>query len=211
MDWATVFDGEAGQVHCPPGKTHHTGGSFITVRGTVKAGRADIRTVRQLTLADIRTAIPALATQTSIPISLVVYQDKTQRASGVIGTVTADTPLARVNQTLSNLRSNTRHAVDLTAGGGINNILITTCFRTGETPADLSRPLGHHDDINHGDWASGCFAFADRKGPNHRQKVQACLCGARNSSGDWAQTDSEAGYEYISDPGYRTTLGCTTN
>ncbi len=210
MDWATVFDGEAGQVHCPPGKTHHTGGSFITVRGTVKADRADIRTVRLLDISTIQSIIPALGTQTSIPISLVVYQDKTRRGSEVIGNVTADTPLA-VNQTLNNLRSNTRHAVDLTAGNNVNNILITTCFRTGETPEDLSRPLRHHDDINHGDWASGCFAFADRKGPNHRQKVQACLCGARNSSGQWARTDADAGYEYISDAGYRTTLGCTTN
>ncbi len=90
-------------------------------------------------------------------------------------------------------------------------VLATTCFRTGETPADLSRSLAHYDDINHGGQAGGCFAFADLKGRNHRRKVNACLCGARNSSGQRARTDSEAGYEYISSPGYRTTLGCTTN
>ncbi len=140
-----------------------------------------------------------------------MYQGSTARSNLSIGTVTADTPLAPVTRTFTGLQSNARHTADLVAGSNVNNVLATTCFRTGETPADLSRPLQYHDDINHGDWASGCFAFADLKGPNHRNKVQACLCGARNSSGQWARTDADAGYEYISDAGYRTTLGCTTN
>ena len=140
-----------------------------------------------------------------------MYQGNTIRAIESIGTVTADTPLAPFTRTYTGLQSNARHAVDLIAGGNVNNVLATTCFRTGETPADMSRPLGHHDDINHGDWASGCFAFADRKGPNHRKKVTACFCGARNSSGDWAQTDSADGYEYMKDATWRSQVGCTTN
>ncbi len=128
-----------------------------------------------------------------------------------VGTVTGDTPLAPVTQTFSGLTSNTRHAADLVAGAGFNNVLLTACFRTGEIPADLSRPLAHYDDINHGDMASGCYAFTDLNGPNLRKKINACQCGARNASGDWAQTDAEDGYEYISSPDYRTTLGCTTN
>ncbi len=93
----------------------------------------------------------------------------------------------------------------------LNNVLTTICFRTGETPADLSRPLAHYDDINHGGTAGGCYAFADLNGPSHRKKVNACQCGARNGSGQWARTDADDGFTYISSPGYRTTLGCTTN
>ncbi len=211
VDWATVFDGEAGQVHCPPGKTHHTGISFRTQPGTVKADRADVRIGSTLDLANIKTFIPALATQTSIPVSIRVYQGNTSRAVDMIGTITADTPLAPVTRTFTGLQSNARHAADLVAGNNVNNVILTTCFRTGETPADMSRPLGHHDDINHGDWASGCFAFADRKGPNHRKKVIACFCGARNSSGDWARTDSADGFTYMLPDARRTELGCTTN
>ena len=140
-----------------------------------------------------------------------MYQGNTIRAFESIGTVTADTPLAPFTRTFTGLQSNARHAVDLVAGSNVNNVLTTTCFRTGETPADMSRPLGHHADINHGDWASGCFAFADRKGRNHRQKVIACFCGARNSSGSWARTDAEDGYEYMKDATWRSQVGCTTN
>ncbi len=106
---------------------------------------------------------------------------------------------------------NARHAADLIAGNNINNVIATTCFRTGETPADLSRSLGHYDDINHTGTAGGCYACADLNGPNHRQKVNACLCGARNAPGQWARTDAAASFTYISSPGYRATLDCTTN
>ncbi len=198
-------------MHCPPGKTHHLGFSFNTVRGLVKTNRADVRVGRSLAIGTIRDIIPALALQTSIPISIRVYEGRTARNNLQIGTVTADTPLAPITRTFTGLRSNTRHAADLVAGNNVNNVILTTCFRTGETPADLSRPLAHHNDINHGDWASGCFAFADFKGPNHRQKVTACQCGARNSSGQWARTDSADGYEYILPAPRRTELGCTTN
>ncbi len=148
-------------------------------------------------------------TSTSVNVRIRVYE-ASQEVVVPIATVLQGSSLATFNRTFNGLRSNTRHAADLVAGD-INNVLLTTCFRTGETPADLSRPLGQYGDINHGDWASGCYAFADLKGPNYRKKVNACLCGARNSSDDWARTDSEAGYEYISSPGYRITLGCTTN
>ncbi len=198
-------------MHCPPGKTHDISGGFRTRSGTLKADRATVQTNYSISLTNIRPIIPALAAQTSIPISIRVYQGNTNRAFESIGTVTADTPLAPVTRTFTGLQSNVRHAVDLVAGSNVNNVLATTCFRTGETPADMSRPLDYHDDINHGDWASGCFAFADRKGPNHRKKVIACFCGARNSSGDWARTDSADGFTYMLPDARRTELGCTTN
>ncbi len=175
VDWATVFDGEAGQVHCPPGKTHHTGTSFVTVRGTVKADRADVGLNASLDIGTIRTPFSALATQTSVPVNVGVYRGQTARAVDQIGTVTADTPLASFTWTFGGLQANTRHAGDLIAGNNNNNIILTACFRTGETSMDLSRSLGYRDDINHGNWAGGCFAFADLKGPNHRKRsMPAC-------------------------------------
>ena len=208
VDWETVFDGEAGQVHCPPGKTHQDT-AFHVISGTVLAKKADVGLKARLGLNQIRGMLPDLADQTSIPVKIAVYRGNSSTAIELIGTVTADTPLPIFTRTFSSLESNTRHAADLVVR--TDNIIATVCFRTGETPADLSRPFDQYDDINHGDWASGCFAFADLNGPNHRKKVNACLCGARNASGDWARTDAGDGYEYISSPGYRTTLGCTTN
>ncbi len=130
-----------------------------------------------------------------------------------LGTVSTSTALPAGGQTFTGLKQDTPYVAVLYTSRIINswrnsNAFARLCFRTA---ADLERPLAHHDDINHGGQAGGCFAFADLNGPNHRQKANACLCGARNSSGQWAQTDAEDGYEYISSPGYRTTLGCTTN
>ncbi len=59
--------------------------------------------------------------------------------------------------------------------------------------------------------ATGCFAIGGVRLGGGTGAVQACQCGARNSSGQWARTDSADGYEYILPAARRTELGCTTN
>ncbi len=59
--------------------------------------------------------------------------------------------------------------------------------------------------------ATGCFAIGGVHLGGGMGAVRACQCGARNSSGRWARTDSAEGYEYILPAARRTELGCTTN
>ncbi len=45
--------------------------------------------------------------------------------------------------------------------------------------------------------ATGCFAIGGVRLGGGIGAVRACQCGARNSSGQWAPTDSADGYEYM--------------
>ncbi len=118
-------------------------------------------------------------------------------------------PLASVTAqttTVRNLTPNTSYTVEVLAA---TTVIGRSCFRTA---VDLERPLAHYGDINHSGTASGCYAFVDLSDPSNRAKVQACQCGARNSSGQWARTDSTEGFEYIiKDADWRREVGCETN
>ncbi len=117
--------------------------------------------------------------------------------------------IAQQDTSFTDLKAGTRYTAVISLGSDFSeNVLARFCFKT---EPDLSRPLGHYGDINHSGQAGGCYAFADLSGPSNRRKVQACLCGARNSSGQWARTDSGDGYSYIMDAGWRQSVGCTTN
>ncbi len=59
--------------------------------------------------------------------------------------------------------------------------------------------------------ATGCFAIGGARLGGGMGAVRACQCGARNSSGQWARTDSADGYEYMLPADRRAALGCTTN
>ncbi len=110
--------------------------------------------------------------------------------------------------TFTGLKQNTPHVAVLytTAGGGSSsNPISRICFRTA---ADLEIPFGsgRGGDGPGDSWSSGCYAFS-----KDRNQILACFCGARNSSGQWAWTDSEDGYEYMMDAAWRNRVGCTTN
>ncbi len=104
--------------------------------------------------------------------------------------------------TFSGLKQNTRYTAVLHVGDS-SNAFIRSCFRTA---ADLEIPFGSGRAVTGDGWSSGCFAFS-----RDRNQIRACLCGARNASGQWEWTDSEDGYEYIMDAAWRTSVGCTTN
>ncbi len=118
-------------------------------------------------------------------------------------------PLVAGTRVFTGLKQNTRYVAALYTSRIINswrnsNAFARICFRTA---ADLEIPFGSGRAVGPGDsWSSGCFAFS--KDPN---QIRACLCGARNSSGRWARTDAEDGYEYIRDATWRTSVGCTTS
>ncbi len=101
------------------------------------------------------------------------------------------------------LKQNTRYTAVVHAGNA-GSPFARLCFRTA---ADLEIPFGSGRAVGPGDsWSSGCYAFS-----KDRDQINACLCGARNASGQWAWTDSQDGYEYIRDAAWRTRVGCSTN
>ena len=93
-------------------------------------------------------------------------------------------------------------------GGGASNIA-SSCFQMGP-----SLNYGQQPGFNLGSdplGATGCFAIGGVRLGGGMNAVRACQCGARNSSGQWARTDSADGYEYMLPAARRTELGCTTN
>jgi len=58
------------------------------------------------------------------------------------------------------------------------------CFKTGPAESQMSRPIS--TPYPGGGTAGGCFAFGGTP-----EQVQACLCGARNSSGTWRATNGD--------------------
>jgi len=99
--------------------------------------------------------------------------------------------------TFSGLKQNTHYVARLFNG---STVVARHCFRTAVSPGAMSRALGYHADI--GRHASGCFAFGGTP-----EQVQACLCGARNSSGTWRATNGD-GYDWQISAAERTRLGC---
>ncbi len=115
------------------------------------------------------------------------------------------TQIQQQKTTFTNLKKGTRYIAAISVGTDATlNIVSKVCFKT---EPDLEITFGSGRAVGPGDsWSSGCFAFS-----KDRNQIQACLCGARNSSGSWARTDSEDGYEYIRDATWRQSVGCTTN
>ena len=147
---------------------------------------------------------------TDFPVFLAVFENQPSPSlanNRSLGTVTSTSPLAAGSRTFTGLKQNTPyvavlHTTRLFNSWNNNNALVRLCFRTA---ADLEIPFGSGRAID-GTWSSGCYAFS--KDPN---QIRACFCGARNSSGSWARTDAEDGYEYMMDTTWRQNVGCTTN
>jgi len=67
------------------------------------------------------------------------------------------------------------------------------CFRTAPPDSAFNKALGDYGSDNWGNTshAGGCLAFGGTD-----DQVLACLCGARNSSSRWRQTNGD-GYSWI--------------
>ncbi len=143
-------------------------------------------------------------------VALRVLESETNREvrSINLGEVNFPSPsIAAKTHNIAGLKQNRAYVTVLSAGNPDpkNRTFARLCFRTA---ADLEIPLGSgRGDAGPGDsFSSGCYAFS--KDPN---QIRACFCGARNSSGSWARTDAEDGYEYMLGAAWRQNVGCTTN
>jgi len=119
---------------------------------------------------------------------------------------------ARTLQSRSPLTPNTNYVLSVHADtSAFNNaswpssarIGTRICFKTGPSASQMSRSLGWYNDVQR--FASGCFAFG-----GNQEQVKACLCGARNLSGQWRETNGD-GFNWQISAAERTRLGCSTN
>jgi len=119
----------------------------------------------------------------------------------------------RTLQTRTPLTANTKYQLAVhTDASAFNNtgwpaggkIGARICFKTGPSEAQMSRPLGFHEDVQR--FASGCFAFGGTP-----EQERACFCGARNTAGTWKPNDTAEGFSYLVDANTRSRFGCHTN
>ncbi len=201
--------GKTGSSACPSGVSERQPGRLRVTRPEPGATAVTLNTF-QLTRSWLRT-VTSRSLNTSFPVSIRIYDDEGNifRAES-LGTA-ANTPIAARATTIANLKPGESYHGDIwvgVGGGGSSNIA-RSCFQMGprldygqQEGFDLgSDPLG----------ATGCFAIGGVRLGGGENAVRACQCGARNSSGQWARTDSADGYEYILPAARRTALGCTTN
>ncbi len=197
--------GGSGSGTCPPGVAQ-TDPTLISVAGgslTKDAVRLSTPTM-SMTAIRIYTGRSVLS---SAEVFLEVREDGVSRAGRIYlgrARLSPATAITARTRDFAGLKQNTRYTAILRTGNA-GSPFARICFRTA---ADLEIPFGSGRSVGPGDsWSSGCFAFGGT-----RNQVLACMCGARNASGQWAWTDSQDGYEYIiSDATWRQNTGCSTN
>ncbi len=198
----SFIDGASGASTCPPGQTIRNGISLVDGSLTKNAVRLSYS---QVNFQNIRVLIPGTSTLQSATVYLSVLENGREEASRqTLGTASTGTDTTGGAKTFSNLKQNRQYTA-VTHIGDVTKIISRFCFRTA---ADLEIPFmsGRGGDGPGDSWSSGCYAFS--KDVN---QIRACFCGARNSSGSWARTDAEDGYEYMMDATWRSQVGCTTN
>ena len=201
VDWSIV--GDTGSSACKSGQSELNATIATFGAGSLKKDSVQISTIRltyQSVTSYVGTDIGGGRT-----IYLEVKGPNGQRVGnrktlGSVRILPAESVAAQTT-TVSSLTPNTRYTVEVLAA---SKLIGKSCFRTA---LDLEIPFGSGRAVGPGDsWSSGCFAFGGT-----RQQILACLCGARNSSGQWARTDSGDGYTYIMDATWRQSVGCMTN
>ncbi len=189
--------GSSGAGACPPGIAEQR--SNILRAGNLTKDAAQI-SYDQITLSELNRyhSLNNLAGTVFIRLH---ENGASRKEQGLLGVVTSTLPAG--SRTFRDLKQNTRYTASLHLGTLASFARI--CFRTA---ADLEIPFGSgRGGDGPGDpWSSGCYAFS-----RDRNQILACFCGARNSSGQWAWTDAEDGYEYMMDAAWRTRVGCSTN
>ena len=201
----SFIDGASGASACPPGQTIRTG--IYLVSGSLTKNAVELSTTT-INISNARVRIPEVGQSATVHLSVLENGSK-EASRQTLGIVAAGTDLVANLKTFSNLKQNRRYTA-VTHIGDVTKFLSRFCFKTA---ADLNINVAHNlgAAVNPGETGpplrtSGCFAFS-----SDRSQIQACLCGARNASGEWARTDSEDGYEYIRDADLRQEMGCTTN
>ncbi len=194
----TVLGGVTGPDACPTGITQQR--STILRAGNLTKDEAQI-SYNQITLSALNSYYSRSSVSTTVFIQLH-ENGVSRKGNGLLDSVTSSDPLPAGSRAFRGLKQNTRYTASLHRGTLAPFARI--CFKTA---ADLEIPFASGRAVGLGDsWSSGCYAFS-----KDRNQILACFCGARNSSGSWARTDAEDGYEYMMDAAWRTKVGCTTN
>ncbi len=204
VDWSWL--GDTGSSTCPDGQSE----LVPTIASTTNIGPDSVRIyTRTMSLAFLRDRLNNQALL-NIQARLSVMEVGSTEVSGrrTLGRAIAvpSESVPQKTENFGNLKLGTRYPPVIHTGNPSNpaSVIARLCFRTG---ADPNIPFGSGRSVGPGDpWSSGYFALGGM-----RQQVTACLCGARNSSGQWARTDSEDGYSYIMDATWRQNVGCSTN
>ncbi len=199
VDWSIL--GDTGSSACPEGQSQIVG--LVIPNGSVKKHAVQFATP-SISLGELRVALSNPSLQSAVVYLSVLKNGREEASRQTLGTAVAGTSIVAGTQNFSGLKQNTKYTGILHAGN-VSSPILRVCFKTA---ADLEIPLGsgRGGDGPGDSWSSGCYAFS--KDPN---QIRACFCGARNSSGSWARTDAEDGYEYMMDAAWRQSVGCTTN
>jgi len=149
---------------------------------------------------------------TSFNVTLVLHKNGTSFSGyQILGTATADTPVARSTFTLSSLDSNTRYTAIL-HGGDNTNPFTKTCFRTGYADTDMNRRPDGNDLGRDSLGATGCFAIGGVHLGGGDAAIRACFCGARTGTVEpGTNLTDDVIYKWILPAANRTAQGCTTN
>ena len=206
----TPIGGKMGPGACPSGVSQMHTNRFTVTRPEPGATSVEIKG-NQYLLSWLRI-VTSKPLNTSFTLRLEVNDGRGNTiANNSLGTATADNAIQRQTITVPNLKPGESYSASLwtTTGGGGSRNLSRICFQMGP-----SLNYGQQPGFNLGSdplGATGCFAIGGVRLGGGVNAVRACQCGARNSSGQWARTDSADGYEYILPAARRTELGCTTN
>ena len=201
VDWS-ILNGTKGMNACPQGQTETRAG-LIMVPDSFSSSSIRLSTASS-SPAFFTNIFPGRVLNANVYLSLL--EDGKTRIGSPKNLGSRSVAVPQQNTTFTNLKKATRYTAVISVGSDFTaDIVSKACFKT---EPDLEIPLGsgRGGDGPGDSWSSGCYAFS--KDPN---QIRACFCGARNSSGSWARTDAEDGYEYMMDAAWRQSVGCTTN
>ena len=220
VDWVTAFDGKAHQqASCPSGITRTVGIPWFEISNLTTTTADAVISGSIWTNLIQRSGAPTDAT--SLSVNYQYLQEGGIGGVGVLATVTNGGEFSGTTVNLTDLKPGKRHWIRLyvTVNGKAYGIAYE-CFRTDFNETNFNRTLGHYGDIDHSDWAGGCYAFG-----GDRDAITACLCGARNRNDVWKRTGtlepngqaidsrqtSDTIYKWIKPAAWRTSQGCTSS
>jgi len=207
VNWEAI-GGKTGPSTCPPGVTES--------RTTLMHFNAPSAGETSVTISNAATSRSSLGMwagrpgTTSFKVALAVRdRNDTQVGRHNLGTITST--LSQQSKTFDNLKAGQRYAARIEVAPANTSSVIVRCF---QMPPDLNRaPAGGLTGLGSDPLgATGCFAIGGVRYGGGDAAIRACFCGARHTTtGKWARTDAEDGYEYMLDATERTNRGCTTN
>ncbi len=214
VNWEAVFDGQHGPGACPGTYTEFFS-NYINIT-SVKEDHVVFQ-MPELSLATLRSLTGRMMANSIAVTNAARENGSAVKATLSRGAATQGSPIASASQTMSGLKSNTRHTLIAYRGNSITNVIARACFKTGYAAADMS----HVENLGTGTLgATGCFAIGGERLGGGDPAIRACFCGARNRLGQWARTGTvepgtnltdDSTYKWLLTSAERTRRGCTSN